>query len=124
MPLNPTVPFFKPGQDVTGIPDVAVFGKRLVAATAEGRGGQPHIALPAAGAAVFGVAGHDAETGQEVHVLVGGIVPVLAAADITAGTQVETDATGRIVPRATGVAVGYAVASGATGTAVPVKLYG
>lgn len=124
MPANPCVPFFKPGQNVTGIPDVDVFGKRAVAATALGRGGQPHIALPAAGAPIFGIVGHDAVAGQEVHVNVGGIVPVLAAADCAAGIQVEINAGGYVIPRATGVAVGYTTAPGASGTAVPVKLYG
>lgn len=125
MPANPCVPFFKPGHNVTGIPDVAVYGKRAVSATAEGRGGQPHIALPTARGPIFGVVGHDAIAGQEVHVHIGGIVPVLSSADVAANQQVEIDALGYVRPLAAGgVAVGYAVAPGASGTAVPVKLYG
>lgn len=124
MAVNTTVPFFKPGQDITGYPTAAVLAKTFVKSVDGGRGGLTHIAPAVAGQPALGVAGHDAETAQETHVIVGGIVPVLAAADIVAGTQVEVGTGGRIIPRATGTAVGYATASGASGTAVPVKLYG
>lgn len=124
MPQNATVPFFKPGQDPTGYPTAPVLCKTLVGSVDGGRGGLTYIATAPAGGPALGVPGHDADEGQEVHVHVGGIVPILAAADIVAGTQVEVGAAGRIVPRTTGVAVGYATASGASGSAVPVKLYG
>lgn len=125
MPTNVCVPFFKPGQDVTGYLTANLGGKTLVAAVAGGRGGQPHIGLPAAGAAVLGVLGHDGVTGQYVHVNVGGVVPVLAGTGgVTEGTQVETDAAGRVVPRTTGVAVGYCVAGATAGNAAAIKLYG
>lgn len=125
MPTNELVPFFKPGENVTGYLTVALSGKTLVACVPGGRGGQPHIAKPAAGSRVFGALGHDGIAGESVHVNVGGIVPVVAAADIAAGKEVATNADGHITVLAAGqVAVGYAVASGASGSAVPIKLYG
>lgn len=124
MPTNVCTPFFKPGHNVTGYPTAAIAGKTCVGAVDGGRGGLPSVATAPAGAPILGVAGKDAAVAEELHINVGGIVPVLAAADITAGTQVEVGTGGRIIPHATGVAVGYATASGANGTAVPVKLYG
>ena len=124
MPTNVTVPFFKPGQDITGRLTATLSGKTFVAAVPGGRGSQPYIGLPAAGAAVFGVLGYDGVDGQFIHVNVAGVVPVTAGADVTAGTQVQTNALGQAVPHTTGVAVGYALANAASGNAVPVKLYG
>lgn len=126
MPMNVTVPFFKPGQDVTGFVTADVTGKHFVAPVAGGRGGQPHIAPAGAGVAPLGVAGHDQIEGQYVHVNVGGIVPVIAGADVVAGQAVAVGAGGTVVPlsgaAAGAVHVGLATASGASGTAVPVKL--
>lgn len=130
MPTNVCVPFFKPGQDITGYLTVDLGGKTLVAAVAGGRGGQPHIGLPAAGAAVMGVLGHDGVAGQYVHVNSGGVVPVIAGADVTAGTEVMTNAAGHVVPHtvatapAKNVPVGYVVAGATSGNAAAVKLYG
>ena len=126
MPTNVTVPFFKPGQDITGYLTVDLPGKTLVAAVAGVgvRGGQPHIGLPAAGAPVMGVLGRDGVTGEYIHVNVGGVVPILAGADVVEGTQVETNAAGRVIPRATGVAIGYVIAGATAGNAAAVKLYG
>lgn len=124
MPQNVTVPFFKPGQDVTGYvaDDAGVNGRHFVAPVAGGRGGQPHIGPAGAGVSPLGVAGHDQLQGQYVHVNVGGIVPVIAGADVTAGQSVEVGAGGTAVPLASGVRVGLAVGNAPAGTAVPVKL--
>lgn len=130
MPTNECVPFFKPGQDITGILEADLGGKRFVAPVGvEGaRGGQPHINYPAAGGAACGVLGHDGVTGQAVHFNVGGTLPVVAGADITAGTLVMSDAEGRAVPYALGTApafntsLGLATTNAVSGGAVAVQL--
>lgn len=122
MPTNPCVPFFKPGQDITGYLTTDIGGKRFVAPVAGGRGAQPHIGVAPAGAAPCGVLGHDGVTGDYVHFNVGGEVPVVAGADITAGTRVEVGAGGTAVPLAAGVPCGIAMANAANGGAVPVLL--
>lgn len=126
MPTNVTVPFFKPGQDITGYLTAGLSGKTCVAAVSGVgvRGGQPHIGLPAAGAPILGVLGRDGVTGEYVHVNVGGVVPITAGADVATGTQVETNAAGQVVPRTTGVAIGYVIAGATAGNAAAVKLYG
>lgn len=130
MPTNICVPFFKPGQNVSGYLTADRGGKTLVASVAGGRGGQPHVGAPAAGGAVLGALGHDGVLGDVVDVNVGGIVPVIAGADITAGQALMANAAGHVVPYAVATApafnviIGHATAPGANGTAVPVKLYG
>lgn len=126
MPTNINVPFFKPGQDITGyVAEVAIGGKRFVSPVSGGRGGQPHIGPTPAGAAAMGVAGHDQEPGLYVHVNVGGTVPVTTGADITAGTRVQAGAGGTAVPYVAGadnVVLGLATADAVSGAAVPVQL--
>lgn len=125
MPTNVCVPFFKPGQDVTGYLTTNVGGKTCVATTGTlSRGGQPRITTAAPGAAIFGVLGHDGVTGEYIHVNVGGIVPILTAADVTTGTEVQVGAGGAVIPLAAGRPVGYVVAGAASGNAAAVKLYG
>lgn len=131
MPTNVCVPFFKPGADVTGYLTANLGGKTFVACTTTSRGGQPHIAQAAAGAAAFGVLGHDGVTGQYIHVNVGGIVPVLAGTGgVVAGQEVMVGAGGTAVPHtvatapAKNVPVGYVVAGATAGNAAAIKLYG
>ncbi|MDZ5076743.1 capsid cement protein [Nesterenkonia sp. HG001] len=123
MPANTVAPFFKPGQDITGHATEDITGKRFVTAAPGGRGTLPHIAPAAAGDPVLGVAGHDVEDGDNVHVHVAGVVTVTAADDITAGTEVSVGADGQVAPTSEGaVVVGYAVANAATGADAPILL--
>lgn len=122
MPTNVCTPFFKPGNDITGHLTTDIGGKRFVAPVAGGRGSQPHIAVCAAGAAPCGVLGHDGVLGENIHFNVAGEVPVVAGADITAGTRVEVGAGGTAVPLATGVPAGLAMTNAASGGAVAVLL--
>ena len=124
MPINDCVPFFKPGQDVTGNLSVSMPAKHCVRSVSGGRGGLTHIGRPGAGEAILGVLGRDGILGENRHVLVGGIVPIVTSADVKAGDQLEVTATGTVIPRTTGIAVGYATADAASGGAVPTKLYG
>jgi hypothetical protein len=122
MPTNECVPFFKPGQDITGILSADLGGKRFVVPVPGGRGGQPHIGYPTAGGPACGVLGHDGVEGQAVHYNVGGTLPVVAAVDITAGTLVESDAEGRAIPLATGRPLGLATSNAVAGGSVSVQL--
>ena len=122
MPTNVCTPFFKPGRDITGYCTAAVAGKTFVVPVSGGRGGFPHIATASAGGPACGVVGHDQELGGTVHFNVGGTVPVLAGADITAGTRVQSDAQGRAVPHDAGIPLGLATSNGTNGGSVSVQL--
>lgn len=129
MPSNVCVPFFKPGQDVTGYLTENIGGKRFVAPAVGGRGSQPHIRIAPAGALPAGVLGHDGSLGDFIHFNIGGTVPVVAGADIVAGTPVMVGAGGAAVPWAasatagvTNWVAGLATANAAAGGAVPVQL--
>jgi hypothetical protein len=75
--------------------------------------------MPTAGGRVFGVVAHDCAISGKVLVYRGSglILPVSAAAAITAFQEVEVNATGQVVPKAAGIAVGYAVNGSAGGGA-------
>ncbi len=136
---NDCIPYKRPGQDVTGLAEVAITGKRCVqisgprtsgpglAATAEGS--VYTVGLPsttgALGAAkrIFGVSKYDAAQGAMVGVVRGGIVPITAGGNITAGVEVETAADGRVITLASGVAVGVACNTTTTGNDCEVALY-
>lgn len=122
MPKNVALPYFKAGQDVTGSATVALTGKRFVAIAAGGRPGAPAIGAAVAGAKPFGVLGHDVAKDGHVHVLRGGIVPVTAGADLTAGTEVEVGADGKAVAKTSGIAVGTVIANAATGADAAIAL--
>ncbi len=123
MAVNECVPHFRAGQDVTGkVTGAAVLGKRLVQWVAGGVGNQPFISGATAAADVAGVAGHDAAVDAYVHVISTGVVPIRAGAAITAGQRVEAGANGTVVPLATGIPVGRAVASAANNTDAAIQL--
>lgn len=79
------------------------------------------------GEASLGVAGSDLAVGGPVGKVykhgVGHILPVRAGAAITAGQEVQTDATGQAIPLAGGKALGYAVDSAASGADCEISLY-
>ena len=124
MATNQCVPFFKPGQDVSGYYPAPAGGKRFVSTATGGRGSQPYTQIAPAAGPVFGVSSQDAVAGDTHLVFVGGIVPVIAGANLSPNTQVEVGADGTAVPLTTGVAVGYVVAGATTGNAAAIKLYG
>lgn len=127
------IPFYRPGQDPTVHANVALTGKRYCAivgniqsgpglsATAEG--GNLLAGLPAAGGRVFGVVSRSAALGEKVKVLIGGINPVECAANLTAFQEVEVDAQGRVIPKASGVAVGYACTAALSGADAMIYSY-
>jgi hypothetical protein len=141
MPVNECVPFYEAAytQKLTvHIVTTAAAGKKFVgplttlqsgpglATTAEG-GNMQAIGVPAANGDAGGVAAYDAAIGTKVPVIrgAGTMLPVMSGAAVTAGQDLKVDATGRVVPWATGGArVGKAHSTvGAADLEVIVELF-
>ncbi len=132
---NECIPFYEAGTTITAQVATAVRGKRFVAITANrqsgpalsatSEGGNVVIGQPAAGGRVFGVAQYDGAVGSKVpvHRTPGSVVPVTAAGALTAFQEVEVDATGAVIARATGVPVGYAISAATAGQDAQISLY-
>lgn len=130
---NEAIPFYEPGQRITAHCEAAVVGKRFVdisdpaqsgpglSSTAEG--GNIVVSPASAGGLVLGVASYDAAIGKKVAVILGGVVPVVADGNVTAGQQIEVGTDGKAKTRTTGLAVGRALESASSGADVPVLLY-
>lgn len=88
------LPKFKPGEAVTFKASAAVTGGRLVAVT----GARTVGPAGADSAAVVGVAGFDAGTGEDVTVFTraGGVHRLVASGAIAAGAKVSSAATGKV----------------------------
>lgn len=88
------LPKFKPGQAVTFTASADVTGGRLVAIT----GNRTVGPAGADSAAVVGVAGFDALSGERVTVFTraGGVQQLVASGAIAAGAKVSAAATGKI----------------------------
>lgn len=88
------LPKFKPGQAVTFTASAAVTGGRLQAVT----GNLTCADAGADSAAVIGVAGFDASTGESVTVFTraGGVHPLVASGAIAAGAKVISAAGGKV----------------------------
>jgi hypothetical protein len=81
------------------------------------------VAHCGAGLKALGVAAWDcAASGDVLSVYGGGVVPVVSSGAIAAGAEVESNATGVAIARATGIALGLAV-SAAANNIVYVRLY-
>jgi hypothetical protein len=133
---NECVPFYEPGDAITGCPTTAVVGCRFVGisaarVTAAGATkGLVSIAPATAAGRVFGVAGRDAAVGTPVKVFRkrGTVVPVQASnATITAFAEVEVvgsgASAGMVKALASGVAVGYVIDDCAANGLAQVSLY-
>lgn len=144
---NDCIPFYEnPGAErLTGHCDVAVIGKRFIknnggrqaggspglsgvpqGTGTGGEGGNYRIAPAAAGGPVFGVALYDGPIGSKVAFIkgTGVVLPVTSGAAIAADEQVESDATGRAITLASGVAVGRCrQAVGAADLDAEIQLY-
>lgn len=123
MPANTAIPFFRLGKDVTGLVtgDSPVRGKRFVKYVVGGRGSAPAIAPAGAGERPAGIAGHDQEVGGYVHVLHGGVNPVVAGEDLIANDDIAVGADGTAVKAVEGdYVVGVAVANAPKGSDAPI----
>jgi hypothetical protein len=131
--VNDVVPFYRPGHDITCKASVGLTGRRLCAITGNRTSGPGlsssddpgvyQVGLPAAGGRVFGVVGRDTPSGGLVPVKREGILPVDAAGNIAAFAEVETDAAGKVITKAAGIAVGYVTTAAANGGIAEVQLY-
>lgn len=84
------------------------------------------IQCSVSGEAVLGVCGWDLATGNVGKVYTrghGNVLPIIAGATITAGNEVQTDANGAAIPKAAGIAVGYALDGAASGADAEILLY-
>lgn len=132
---NDLIPFYEPGGRITCKTTGAVTGKRCVmvsgdrtsgpglSSTAEG--GVYQVAHATAAGRILGVACHDAASGALVTVVCdpGQIVPIRAAGAIAAFAEVEVGATGQVVTKAAGVAIGKAMTAALINTDAEIKLY-
>jgi hypothetical protein len=127
---NESIPLFRPGQDISATASAAVTGKRCVAWT----GGLlpltspktlPTAAHAGAGLAIAGVASYDAALGSRFAVQRGKglVVTVTAGAAITALAEVEVGTAGKVITKASGIAIGRALSAGSTDTDCFVELY-
>jgi hypothetical protein len=145
MPANECIPYFEGPytQTITAHAGYGITGKTFVGPTTAYQGAGPGLAtdplaagdggnilapaLPTAGGEVSGVATWDVASGGKVVIIrgAGTMVPVTAGAAITAGQELQCDATGRAIPVASGRRVGKAhTAAAGAGTDVVVELYG
>ncbi|MEV6096035.1 capsid cement protein [Nocardia sp. NPDC051981] len=118
---NPRV--YAPGADITAVASTAVTGRRFVAISGNRSGGNLSVAHATAAGRKFGVAKHDAAAGALVGVARDGVVWVRAAGTIAAFAEVEVGASGQVVAKSAGVAVGYAVTGAASGADAEIVLY-
>lgn len=124
MPVNECIEFYPSGRLVTCRATAAVTGKRFLKVTGPRVGGLIAVAPCTAGAKNMGVARNDVASGENVGTYgVGFIVPVTCGAIVADGIEVESDATGRAIPLATGRPCGYAVQGAASGADAQIRLY-
>ncbi|MDP7738991.1 capsid cement protein [Mycobacterium paragordonae] len=116
---------YKPGADVTAEVSTGAVAVKTFVKIGGNRtsGGNLAVVQAAAGDRAFGVAAHDAATGQLVHVARGGVVKVVAAGTISAGAEVQVGAAGAVAAKSSGVAIGYAVNGAADGADAEIALY-
>lgn len=122
---NECIPFYEPGDRVTAKAGSTVTGKQLVAVSATRDSDGRIVVAPATAAGrVFGVASHDAATGEVVTIIREGIVPITATnATISAFGEVEVATGGKVVAKSSGVAIGYVITDCAANGEAQVALY-
>lgn len=118
------IPFYKPGDDVTGHCTAAVTGGRFVKISAQKQAdGTYSISHAAAGDRVLGVAARDGAIGDRIPVYTEGIVPVQnTGGALAAGAEVQSGAAGVAIVLAAGKAAGQVMADAADGAMAEVKL--
>lgn len=142
MPANEVIPVYEVADRITCVATAGITGKRFVVvnATSRAKGGTAglgtdaapqavlyKVSVPAAGVKCFGVAMWDCASLARVPVIREGIVPVeVGATPVVAGTQVEVDNAGKVIPWAGTIAtqpVGYCVAGASAAGFAEIALY-
>lgn len=122
---NECIPFYEPGRRITGHATAAVTGKRFVMISGNRQAdGSISVSHATAATKAFGVAVYDAALGEKVGVVRGSgfIVPITAAANLTANQRVEVGANGQAAVLAAGVAVGTVVTGATSGNDAQIAL--
>ena len=132
---NECIPLYRPGADLTCTAGGAITGKTFVKVSAALVAGNPAsnvdstlltVVTDTAGAKDLGVADYDVASGARVPVIVGPghVVPVTCGAAVTAGSEVEANASGQAITKSAGVALGLALSTTTgSGQDLFVKLY-
>lgn len=132
---NECIPLYELGYDLTALAGAAITGKTFVKVSSALSPGSPAartdftsvgVVTATAGVKTLGVAAYDAASGARVAVIggPGTVVPVTCRAAVTAGTDVESNASGQAITRTTGTPVGHALTTTAgAGQDLFVKLY-
>ena len=128
MATNECIPYYEPGERITGHASTTVTGKRFLKVSGNIQsgpglntgtaGGNLQVAPADAGGRAFGVAGYDAASGDKVPVLAspGMIVPVTADGSISAMAEVEVGTGGKAKAKsASGQAVGLCLTAATDG---------
>lgn len=132
---NDVQPYYEPATALTAQVGTTVTGKRFVAISADRQagpalntsstGGNIVVGPCGAGLKALGVANNDAAAGLKVKVWVQNcVVPVTCGAvALTAGVEVQSDATGQAVVFASGIKLGLCLANAAVGADAQILLY-
>lgn len=124
MPNNECIEFYPEARNITCRANGAVTGKRFVKVSGNRESDLIDVATCTAAAKAFGVAGYDAADNEIVPVKRGpAVVPVKCAANLTAGVEVESDASGQAIVLASGKALGIAVTGATSGDDAQIALY-
>jgi hypothetical protein len=109
---NECIPLYEPGKRITIIADGGINGRRAVKVNAsKGQtfpGANLHVIQAVAGDRPDGIALWDLLTNEVGGMIRDGVVPVDAGATVTAGQEVQVDATGRVITLAAGKSIGKA----------------
>lgn len=116
---------YAPGATLTGQATAPVVKSTFVGISGNRNANGRNVSVATATAAgkSFGVAAHDADTGELVTVHRAGTVRVVTAGVLAAFDEVEVGATGKAVKLTTGKAVGYAINGVASGALAEIHLY-
>jgi hypothetical protein len=117
---------YAPGADITGEATASITARTFLAISGNRTsGGNIAVAPATAAGRVCGVAGNDADSGGLVTVVRGNsrVVKVTAGGAITAGAEVEVGTGAKAVTKASGIAVGYAISTVASGGVAEISLY-
>lgn len=110
--LNECIPLYEPGKRITIVADGAISGRRCVKVNASKGQGFPganlHVIQAVAGDRPDGVAIWDLVLNEVGAMIRDGVLPIDAGATVTAGQEVQVDATGRVITLAAGKSIGKA----------------